>query len=187
MKFPKIMLLTLLALLTLVALFIVPSTALAQTDDTPPVITPNVSGSRGQNGWYVSNVTVSWSVSDAESTVSSTTGCETRGFPYINNGITPLTCEATSGGGANSASITIKMDTIDPIVEFSVSSSPNRYDWYNTDVTVSYNGYDGISGIAFCSPDDTLRAEGRYQSATGSCTDNAGNSGGNGTGFINID
>src|SRR5262245_35509620 len=33
-------------------------------DSTPPVITPNVSGTLGDNGWYISDVTVSWSVVD---------------------------------------------------------------------------------------------------------------------------
>jgi hypothetical protein len=33
---------------------------MSQTDSTPPVITPNVSGILGNNGWYVGNVTVNW-------------------------------------------------------------------------------------------------------------------------------
>ena len=34
------------------------------SDDTPPVITPSISGTLGSNGWYTSDVTVSWSVND---------------------------------------------------------------------------------------------------------------------------
>ena len=33
-------------------------------DLTPPVITPTVSGAAGSNGWHVSDVTVSWTVTD---------------------------------------------------------------------------------------------------------------------------
>ncbi len=36
-----------------------------QPDDiTPPVITPTVSGTVGNNGWYVSDITISWTVVD---------------------------------------------------------------------------------------------------------------------------
>ena len=44
-------------------------------DPTPPVITPNIAGVLGGNGWYVSSVTVSWTMVDTDSTVSSQTGC----------------------------------------------------------------------------------------------------------------
>src|SRR6185503_7124478 len=37
------------------------------TDTTAPVITPTVTGTSGSNGWYTSNVSVSWAVSDPES------------------------------------------------------------------------------------------------------------------------
>jgi hypothetical protein len=36
-------------------------------DNTAPVITPSISGTAGSNGWYTSNVTVSWTVTDGES------------------------------------------------------------------------------------------------------------------------
>src|SRR5205814_5517302 len=48
------------------------------TDATPPAITPNVIGTLGNNGWYTSNVSVSWTVTDPESTVTSTTVCGPR-------------------------------------------------------------------------------------------------------------
>ena len=38
------------------------------TDPTPPVITPSVSGTLGNSGWYVTDVTVSWIVTENEST-----------------------------------------------------------------------------------------------------------------------
>ena len=47
------------------------------TDDlTPPVIGPTVSGTLGSNGWYVSDVAVTWDVQDPDSPVSSQTGCD---------------------------------------------------------------------------------------------------------------
>lgn len=44
-------------------------------DNTPPVITPTVSGTSGNNGWYTSDVGVSWAVTDGESVISSSSGC----------------------------------------------------------------------------------------------------------------
>lgn len=57
--------------------FSAPTTAAcARTDalpayTTPPVITANVSGTQGSNGWYTGNVGVSFDVTDPDSTVSS--------------------------------------------------------------------------------------------------------------------
>ena len=46
-------------------------------DDTPPVITPTVTGTLGANGWYVSDVQISWTVVDDNSAIGSSSGCET--------------------------------------------------------------------------------------------------------------
>jgi hypothetical protein len=48
----------------------------AAADLTPPVITPNVSGELGENGWYVSDVALAWSVSDGDSSARIRSGCE---------------------------------------------------------------------------------------------------------------
>ena len=46
------------------------------SDTTPPVITPAVSGTTGANDWYTSNVTVTWSVADPESGIANSSGCD---------------------------------------------------------------------------------------------------------------
>jgi hypothetical protein len=84
-------------------------------DTTPPVITPNVSGTLGNNDWYVSDVTVSWTVTDDESTITSQSGCDDVTVDYDTAGVT-FTCEATSAGGTASESVTIKRDATDPTV-----------------------------------------------------------------------
>jgi hypothetical protein len=83
-------------------------------DSTPPVIEPIVTGTLGNNGWYTSNVTLTWSITDAESAVTSTSGCETVTQVYDTYEPTPITCSATSQGGTASASYTIKRDTSKP-------------------------------------------------------------------------
>jgi len=84
-------------------------------DSTPPVITPNVTGTLGNNGWYVSNVNVSWNVTDAESAVSSMTGCGSSSVSTDTAGVT-FTCTATSVGGTASNSVTIKRDLTAPVL-----------------------------------------------------------------------
>jgi hypothetical protein len=89
--------------------------AATPSDTTAPVITPSVSGTLGNNGWYTSDVTVSWTVVDNESAISSSSGC---GSTTINTDTagTTLTCTATSAGGTASASVTIKRDATNPSV-----------------------------------------------------------------------
>ncbi|MEZ4867013.1 MAG: Ig-like domain-containing protein [Caldilineaceae bacterium] len=86
---------------------------LVRNDSTPPVITPNISGTLGDNGWYTSDVTVTWTVTDSESAISGSSGCSATTVNSDTAGTT-LTCEAASEGGTNSVSVTIKRDTAPP-------------------------------------------------------------------------
>jgi hypothetical protein len=92
---------------------------LPPTDTTAPVIVPTITGTMGTGGWYRSDVTVSWSVTDAESPVS-TSGCATQVITSDTSasGI-PLTCSASSAGGASSQTVTIKRDAAAPTVTYS--------------------------------------------------------------------
>ncbi len=84
-------------------------------DGTPPVITPQVVGTLGSNGWYVSNVAATWDVTDPESTVGSSDGCYQANFATDTAG-TALQCTADSEGGSTSASVMIKRDATVPVV-----------------------------------------------------------------------
>lgn len=84
-------------------------------DSTPPVINPTVSGTKGSNDWYTSDITLSWTVSDPESAISSSSGCGSTTINTDTSGTT-LTCTATSAGGTSSQSVTIKRDTTSPLI-----------------------------------------------------------------------
>jgi len=155
-------------------------------DSTPPVITPNVSGTLGNNGWYISDVNVSWTVTDPESAISSSSGCDPTTI-NADTGGTTLTCSATSAGGANSQSVTIMRDATAPTISGSASPAPNGAGWNNTDVSVSFSCADNLSGIASCGPNQALSSEGMNQSAMGTAMDNAGNSASTTVSSINID
>jgi hypothetical protein len=158
----------------------------AVCDTTPPVITPTVTGTLGNNGWYVGNVNISWAVTDAESAVSSQSGCTNSVINSDTAGQT-FTCTATSTGGTNSQSVTIKRDATAPTISGAASPIPNGAGWNNSDVTVSFSCADNLSGLASCGPNQTLNGDGLNQSVTGNATDNAGNTASSAVSGINID
>jgi hypothetical protein len=145
-------------------------------DPTPPVVTPEISGTLGTNGWYVTNTTVAWRITDPESTILSTTGCDTRTFSTDTSGVT-LTCSATSDGGTTTISKPFKVDRTAPSLTPSPSRVSDAGGWYNHPLSVSFPGTDATSGIAGCTPARAYSGpDGASVSVSGSCTDRAGNS-----------
>jgi hypothetical protein len=102
----------------------------------PPSITLSVSGRTGDNGWYLSDVNVSWTVSDPTG-ISSTSGCGPIALTSDTEGTT-LTCSATNKAKpplSNSVSVTIKIDKTPPRLS-DVSIAPgdgrNVLQWRST-------------------------------------------------------
>ncbi len=143
-------------------------------DTTPPVITPNVAGTLGNNGWYVSNVTVSWTVSDPDSAISSSSGCGSTSLTTETTGTT-VTCSATSAGGTSSNSVTIKIDKTGPSAALLVTAgTAGTNGWYTSDVTVDTDGTDSISSPVTCTADQFQTSETTGAVFNGSCTNDAG-------------
>jgi hypothetical protein len=157
-------------------------------DPSPPVINKVVTGTLGNNDWYTSNVSVDWTVSDPQSPNSlQTTGCNDQNIT-TDQAEQTYSCSATSAGGnAAEQSVTIKRDATDPTISGSKSPAANGFGWNNTDVDVSFTCNDGLSGIDSCGPNQTLSTNGAGQSATGTATDNAGNTASDTVSGINID
>ncbi|HEY6391022.1 MAG TPA: hypothetical protein VIX89_07080 [Bryobacteraceae bacterium] len=89
---------------------------------------------------------------------------------------TIITCTATNGAGlSRSVSATIKIDKTPPTAVASATPAPNAAGWNNTNVTVAFAGTDALSGLAGCTAPVILSTEGTGLSASGTCTDNAGN------------
>ena len=154
-------------------------------DVTPPEITYALSGTLGDNGWYVSDVTVDWTVTDPESAVTIIDGCVDTTIS-ADTLPTTLSCTATSDGGQSTDSVTLKRDASKPGLVGSRAPSANADGWNNNDVMVSFICTDGLSGIESCTPDQMFSSEGT-QSATGTGTDKAGNSKSTTVSGINID
>ena len=78
-------------------------------DPTPPVVTPHFFGTMGLNGWWVSNVTLNWTVEDPESPILETRGCDAVTLTSDTVG-TSFTCYARSDGGETQVTVTIRLD-----------------------------------------------------------------------------
>ncbi len=116
-------------------------------DTTPPVITPVVNGDAGVESWYRSDVALSWSVSDAESTVSSSDGCSASSVTEDTAGVT-FSCSATSSGGTATRSVTIRRDTVAPILNVDDPfPAPDAYGWINREVLIYFYVSDAFSGV----------------------------------------
>jgi len=140
-------------------------------DTTPPVITPTVSGTMGSNGWYVSNVTVSWSVVDNESAITSQTGCGSTTISADTVGTT-LTCSASSAGGTSSQSVTMKRDATPPTLSPTVAPNPVLL---GGSATASPNASDATSGVASATCGVPATTSVGSQSVSCAATDHAGN------------
>ena len=147
-------------------------------DSSPPAVTPTVTGTAGEDGWYRSDVTVSWTVEEPESLPTlQTSGCEETSLT-TDTAATTLTCEATSAGGSASPSVTIKRDTQAPTVTIEAPTATTYPQ--GQAVAAGYDCNDGGSGVGACAgpvangaPIDTASAAAKTFTVTAS--DRAGN------------
>ena len=158
-------------------------------DPTAPEIgyTLSPAAPDGNNGWYKSTVSLTWNVSEPESSNSlQKTGCVDQSITS-DQGPTTYSCSATSAGGSTGpVEVTIKRDATAPTISGAVSpASPDGDNgWYKTAPTVTFTCSDATSLIAGCVADGTspasdsktLGESASAQTVTGSSTDNAGNS-----------
>lgn len=117
-------------------------------DVTAPVIVGTVTGTRSSTDWYTSDATVSWTVTDGESAVTSP-ACAPTTISSESTGTT-VTCSATSAGGTASSTVTVRVDKSAPTVSSIVTGTLGNNGWYTSDVSVSWTTVDEISGASPC-------------------------------------
>jgi hypothetical protein len=141
-------------------------------DTTAPTITFVSRTLANSYGWNNDDVTLNWSCSDIVGVVSSSVSqtVATEGNDQSATG----TCEDTSGNTASDTQTGINIDKTAPSASVTRTPAANAFGWNNADVTVSFSGTDDRSGIDFCTADQVF-GEGADQSASGTCTDKAGN------------
>jgi hypothetical protein len=142
-------------------------------DTTAPVVSATVTGPQGQNGWYTGNVTVAFAVVEPDSAVTST-GCATATVSADTPGTT-FTCTATSLGGSQSATVTVKRDATAPVVTCPANAT---YSLGQVGATLTASVADLTSGAASSTVTGAVPTTVvGVGSVVLSATDNAGNSG----------
>ena len=152
-------------------------------DPSAPVIgyTLNPATPDGSNGWYKSNVTLTWNVSEPQSPNSlQKTGCNDQNIT-TDQAEQTYSCSATSAGGSTGPeSVSIKRDATAPNVTLGgVSGTTGTNNWYTSAVSQTFNATDATSGLA--GPASFTKSSGAQQGAdvliaSGAVSDNAGNS-----------
>jgi RHS repeat-associated protein len=127
-------------------------------------------------GWNNSNVSFAFTTADSLSGVASTSipsplVLSAEGTSVAGN----VTVTDVAGNTASFNSPPVKIEKTLPTAQAAASPQPNGAGWNNGDVTVSFTGSNALSGIASCSPPVVISTEGKNQSASGTCIDNAGN------------
>lgn len=154
-------------------------------DKTKPAASASRAPDANASGWNNSNVTVSFSGTDALSGIDfcSTAQVFGEGAGQSASG----TCADKAGNVSDPAVVlNINVDKTAPTISGAPDRAPNANGWYKADVTVSFTCNDALSGVAACTAPVTL-GEGAMQSVPGSVTDKAGNSASTTVSGINID
>ena len=134
----------------------------------------SITGSLGSNGWYISNVTVRWTVTGE----TRTEGCGTQTLSVDTPG-TKITCSAWNDTTLEEASksVTPKVDKTAPaIINTALERQPDANGWYNHPFSVVFIGVDAMSGIdGSCSSVQYSGPDTPGSAIAGLCKDLAGN------------
>ena len=144
-------------------------------DATPPVVTATTvpAAPDGANGWFRGPVSVSWSTTDPGSPVVDAAGCGPSSL--TGDGTSALTCAATSAGGRNSQSITVKRDGTPPTapaISGIASGTFSRATLPALD-KVSCSASDPTSGVDRCAVTGYAASDGAH-TITATATNGAG-------------
>lgn len=159
-------------------------TETVQVDETPPAIVPTVTGTLGNEGWYTSPVGITWSVSDPESGIGSSTGCGPTTLS-TDTASASVTCTATNVAGLSASQTqTVKIDQTPPVVTY--SPHPAVYD-VDATVSITCAASDAMSGVTVTTCADVSGSAWSFPLGTStfsaSATDHAGNVGNGSTSF----
>lgn len=159
-----------------------------RVDSTRPVVTPILTGTLGDNGWYVSDIQLRWRVEDPETPITIVEGCVDEVID-VDGASMARRCEAQSLPGVTLEFVGFKRDTRPPAIYALTDAVPNAAGWHRQDVRVGYTCSDMTSGLAAACPGyQMITQEGRnVSSATRTIRDNAGLSATSGVITVNLD
>ncbi|MFW5470961.1 PxKF domain-containing protein [Knoellia sp. CPCC 206435] len=155
-------------------------------DGSAPTISRVLSPAADGTGWFREDVSVNWTVTEAQSPSSlQTTGCDDLAVT-ADTKLTTFTCSATSAGGSHSSILNIRRDATPPVVSGTTTLSGGGTvvnGWYTSPVDVTFAATDETSlflvdGRASVTSSETVRTNGNGELLVESppFTDRAGNS-----------
>jgi hypothetical protein len=145
--------------------------AAVSIDKTPPTIAAQVTPPPNAAGWHPVAATVSFVCGDGLSGIGS---CSEPVVVEEGAGQTVSGTAVDRAGNPADASVTVNVDTSPPVLSAHVDPPPNGWGWSNSDVTVSFQCADAISGVASCPEPVQVTGEGAGQAVAGTATDHAG-------------
>jgi len=134
------------------------STTLNLTIDTDgPIITSSITGTGGNNNWYVSDVDVTATVSDIVSGMTGTLdvsvdgGAWTTDLPvHFSEGEHTVDLRAyDEAGNESTKTLTINVDTTPPVLSTSTSGTLGNSSWYVSDAATTITANDSTSDIDY--------------------------------------
>jgi hypothetical protein len=151
-----------------------PASVAFKYDATPPSVSGQPTRGADANGWFNHAVTINFGGSDFSGLAS----CTSVNYSGPDTGGTTLNGSCTdNAGNTGSASYGLKFDASRPSATIAnLSRGPDANGWYNHAVGVAFGGSDsGPSGLASCTSLSYSGPDSASATATGTCTDNAGN------------
>jgi hypothetical protein len=130
--------------------------ATVRVDTTPPTANASLPAPNGQNGWYVSPVTVTAQGDDATSGIASrevrlgSGAWQANSLTVSTDGTHTVTVRTTDNAGlTNTAAVTVPYDATPPVISgLDVSGTAGNNGWYRSNVDVAGLAADATSGIA---------------------------------------
>jgi len=170
----------------------------------PPVTTATPSPHPNASGWNNGIVTVTLKATDpggpgVNQILFALDGAQSTGWQTVAGNAASVTISAegttilgyfatdTAGNQETAKTLSVRIDKTPPTATATITPAPNTNHWNNANVRVSFTGTDSLSGIDSCSSPTTFMNEGAGQTATGACTDKAGNISLPATAKVNID
>ncbi|MEU7907592.1 Neogenin [Actinoplanes sp. NPDC049118] len=146
-------------------------------DQTPPVVTTKVTGTKGSDGWFTSAPSINYTCTDTVSGYNTVSVCPTDTTVNKDGANQKFTGTAWDKAG-NSATDTVfvNVDRVAPVITATVTGDSNADGWYTTTPIVHFTCTDTGSGIAICPEDRKVTKDDPSQEITGTAFDKAGNS-----------
>jgi len=150
-----------------------------KVDTIAPVVTGTPSGALGDDGWYVGDVTVTWSYTETGSGVTDPCAADTQSDDTVGE---TFTCTVHDAAGHTSApgSVSVKKDATDPTISWLTGPADGAtYDFGDPIPAATCSATDATSGVtpAGCTVTGGGSTVGAH-SLTAAAADNAGNTAG---------